>query len=228
MAGCVDDLKVMFRALSTPSDDTGDALLTSPPRIGLVDTYYLEQADPEVVAITRNAVARLQTAGAPVSAIKLPTSFSEVHARHLIVMACGAAIVHREQFAAHGDKYGREIGTLIRKGQAVDEATYLAALEHQQAFRKSMSDCFANVDVLVTPGTATPAPTADSTGDPKFNSPWSYSGLPTVCLPCGLSETGLPLSLQLIGPLGSDNQLLSIAAWMEPQLAFDRRPAICG
>ena len=58
---------------------------------------------------------------------------------------------------------------------------------------------------------------------------WAFAkrpGLPTVSLPCGLSGNGLPLSLQLIGPHGSDRDLLSAAEWIERQLPFEHRPAL--
>lgn len=226
IAGCVADLKLMLSAMS---DAAGDALddgcpIDSPPRLGLIESYYLEQADQSVAAVTREAIARLQAAGATASVVELPAGFQKVHAMHLIVMASGAADIHRDQFKAHGDQYGREIANMIQKGLSVDRETYQAALENQRQFRDAMSECFANVDVLVTPATATPAPSLESTGDPKFNSPWSYSGLPAVSLPCGLGEGGLPLSLQVIGPYGSDSRLLAAAAWMETPLSFDRRP----
>ena len=226
MAGCVADLKLMFEAMSDPAGDQSDddSPIVSTPRLGLVESYYLEQADKNVAAVAREAVGRLQAAGAAVSIVDLPASFQDVHAMHLILMAWGAAEVHREQFLTHGDKYGREIAAMIRRGLSVDRKAHLAALEHQREFRRAMSQLFANVDVLVTPATATAAPALETTGDPKFNSPWSYSGLPTVSLPCGLSESGLPLSLQLIGASGSDRRLLAAAEWMERQLAFERFP----
>lgn len=217
IASCVADLRLLFHTMSAAAE-VNDSSQSSPPRIGVIESYFLEQADSEVAAATRAAVARLQSAGAIVSVVALPASFTEVHAQHLTLMAYGAASVHRDQFAAHGDQYGREIATLIRKGLAVDEPTYHAALEHQQRFRTAMAECFANVDLLVTPSTPTPAPTRETTGSPMFNSPWSYSGLPTVTVPCALSRNGLPMSLQLIGPFGSDDQLLAAAAWVEERL----------
>ena len=228
MARCVADLKLMFDAMIDPAAAQGDngIAYSAPPRIGLVESYFLEQADQDVVRVTREAVARLQAAGASVSIVGLPASFADVHAQHLILMARGAAEVHREQFAAHADKYGREIGSLIRKGQAVNQDTWVAALEHQQRFREAMSACFTGVDLLITPATATPAPPAETTGDPKFNAPWSYSGLPTVSIPCGLSNNGLPLSLQLIGTFGSDSRLLAAANWVDEQLGFESRPPV--
>jgi aspartyl-tRNA(Asn)/glutamyl-tRNA(Gln) amidotransferase subunit A len=227
IADCVDDLKLMFAAMSDPAlKFTDERPLASPPRMGLLESWFLEKADRSVVDATRAALARLRSAGAILSVVALPDSFQEVHTRHRILMAAGAAHIHREQFAAHSEKYGREIATLIREGLGIDQETFRAALEHQQRFRQDMSPLFTDVDVLVTPATPTPAPTVETTGDPKFNSPWSYSGLPTVSLPCSISEDGLPLSLQLIGPGGSENRLLTVAAWIEDRLAFDRRSIV--
>lgn len=226
IAGCVADLKLMFDAMS---GSAGDARSTDmPPRIGLLAAYFMDEADQEVVAKTRIALARLQTAGAMVTEVGVPESFRDVHANHRVLMAVGAADVHREQFTAQSGKYGREISILIREGLGIDQAAYRQALEHQQRFRAEMAQCFGNCDVLVTPATPTAAPTAETTGNPKFNSPWSHSGLPTVSLPCALSQNGLPLCLQLIGPRGSEDRLLSIAAWVETQLGFQDRPAING
>ena len=70
---------------------------------------------------------------------------------------------------------------------------------------------------MLCPATTGPAPSADTTGDPAFNSPWSYTGLPTVCIPIGLSPEGLPLALQLVGQQGRSH-LLEAAAWCEEAL----------
>lgn len=229
IAGCVADLQWMFQAMSDAADDhSGNTpSLASPPRLGLLESYFLDQADSIVVTATRSAITRLQTAGAEVSIINPPDGFREVHAMHRILMAGGAAVHHREQFKTHGDMYGREIATLLHEGTGIDQATYRKALDHQQALRREMSNLFRTVDVLVTPATPTPAPSLETTGDPKFNSPWSFTGLPSVSLPCGVSDAGLPMSIQIIGPLDSDTQLLSAAAWIEAQLPFDRRPKLC-
>ncbi len=71
------------------------------------------------------------------------------------------------------------------------------------------------MDALLTPATATPATPAATTGDPVFNSPWSYTGLPTVTIPVGRSPEGLPLGLQLVGRAWGEAGLLAAAAWCE-------------
>jgi hypothetical protein len=74
-------------------------------------------------------------------------------------------------------------------------------------------------------GAPTTAPAnLDTTGDPRFNSPWSYAGLPAVTVPCALSPAGLPIGIQLVGPAHSDEQLLHTAAWCEDRLNFQSFP----
>jgi Asp-tRNA(Asn)/Glu-tRNA(Gln) amidotransferase A subunit family amidase len=61
-----------------------------------------------------------------------------------------------------------------------------------------------------------------STGDPAFNSPWSYTGLPTVCLPAARSPDGMPLAVQLVGRPWDEGRLLAAAAWCEKVLGWTR------
>src|SRR5579864_4490164 len=81
-----------------------------------------------------------------------------------------------------------------------------------------MGPCFYEVDALLAPATTSPAPDAGSTGDPAFQSPWSYTGFPTISFPTGLSADGLPLAIQLVGQPWSESELFSVALWCEEAL----------
>jgi len=85
----------------------------------------------------------------------------------------------------------------------------------------------SDVDALVIPSTPTAAPASlETTGEPTFNAPWSYAGVPTVSIPCALTAAGMPISLQLVGAHWSEANLLSVAAWCESVLEFSARPAM--
>ncbi len=76
-------------------------------------------------------------------------------------------------------------------------------------------------DALVTPTTTTTAPDMSTTGQPVFNAPFSYAGFPSLTLPAGLGNNGMPIGVQLIGRPWAEETLLAAAAWVERQLAFD-------
>jgi Asp-tRNA(Asn)/Glu-tRNA(Gln) amidotransferase A subunit family amidase len=57
-----------------------------------------------------------------------------------------------------------------------------------------------------------------TTGDPAFNSPWSYTGLPTVSFPIGLAPEGLPLGIQLVARRFDELRLFQAALWCEESI----------
>jgi aspartyl-tRNA(Asn)/glutamyl-tRNA(Gln) amidotransferase subunit A len=77
---------------------------------------------------------------------------------------------------------------------------------------------------LVMPATLGPAPGIETTGDPAFNSPWSYVGWPSLTIPCGLAADGLPCGLQFIA--ATPPQVFAMAGLCERILQFHERPAV--
>jgi aspartyl-tRNA(Asn)/glutamyl-tRNA(Gln) amidotransferase subunit A len=53
--------------------------------------------------------------------------------------------------------------------------------------------------------------------------PVSLAGLPSLSIPCGLSE-GLPVGLQIAAPAFDENRLLAAAHALEQAIGFDARP----
>lgn len=195
-----------------------------PPRLGAVDAYFLEQASPEVRQATLTALDCLETHGARVLRVPLPEEFAQVHACHRTIMAVEAAAAHGELFRAHRDQFGPQIAWLLEEGLRTTAVEYARALGHRRAFQRAVARMFDGVDALVLPATATAAPGRETTGDPGFNSPWSYAGVPVVSFPCALSSDGLPLSLQLVGPAWSEGALLAAARWCEQFVGLKESP----
>lgn len=67
-------------------------------------------------------------------------------------------------------------------------------------------------------GTRPPANQAD------FTTLASVAGLPALAVPAGTDGDGLPVSVQLVGPAGSERRLIALAAQIEPQLGGAIRP----
>ena len=80
---------------------------------------------------------------------------------------------------------------------------------------------------MVSPSTVTPAPRdLSTTGDPMFQAPWTTCGLPTITLPIGLSELGLPLGLQLAAGPYDEEGLFAAASWCEQIFGLGVKPTV--
>ena len=195
-----------------------------PPRLGVIEDYHFETSEPSALDAFRACIARLEAAGASIERFPLPASFADMHASHRAVMAVEAAAVHREDFAVRPDTYRPKLAQLIENGLSVSAVDYRAARVHQQCFAADLAaalDAPTGPDIVLSPATVASAPplAEGSTGDPQFNSVWSFAGLPTCGVPACLGEDGLPLSLQ-IGAARESFALFQAAAWCEGVLAF--------
>ena len=232
MARSVEDTALLLRVMAghDPKDPTSssrpvpDYVSTladqgPPPRLGVLREFFWERSAPEVRRRTDEAVERLRRAGASVQEVALPPSFPLVHPSHMMVMYTEVAAFHQEWFPAQADAYGPKLRSLIERGLLFTGVEYLQAQRHRRRFRREMEGLVASADALLTPTTPSAAPTdLTTTGDPVFQSCWTYAGVPTITLPIGLDGEGMPLGLQLIGPLFGEERLLRAARWCEGAL----------
>ena len=166
----------------------------------------------------------MTAAGAAVKSSALPMSLDEIYRMHRRHMCGDALAYHREAFATRRADYGPRIASLLDKGLTLSAADYAEARRRQTDFRHGLRRSFGDANVLLTPAATIGAPPADTTGDPLFNSPWSWCGFPTVCLPCGLTPDGMPAGIQLVGRPFDEARLLAAAAWCERVIGFAASP----
>jgi aspartyl-tRNA(Asn)/glutamyl-tRNA(Gln) amidotransferase subunit A len=189
------------------------------PFIGVVEEFYRKNAEGPVWENTRAVLGRLKKAGARVEKVKMPESFAVVHDAHRILMRAEGAAFHQSLFQKHPDLYRPKLRELIELGSLIPAVDYISAYRIKREFRRHMDRVMERYDLLLTPSTSSPAPRGlGSTGDAWFQVPWSFSGLPTITLPSGLSKEGLPLGIQLAGKAFSEGKLLALARWCEKVL----------
>lgn len=190
-----------------------------PPRIGLARDYFFARAAPEVVEATERAVERLASAGAEVREVRMPRAIEAAQAAVSTIMQSEGAAYHRGYLATNPDKYHPWLRARLEVGSLIPAECYVQALRIRLRFRRDIESLLGALDAIATPTTPTAAPkTLTSTGDPLFQNMWTMAGVPTVTLPCGRADAGLPLGLQLVGPALGDAALLSTAAWCETVL----------
>ena len=227
IARCVHDLSIVYAVVAGSAAHLLDLPRPLPcPSLRIIEEYFFAQSSPDIESITRAALAKLNDASSDTRPIELPAAFAEVHSQHHRIMAYGAAEYHRQNFGTNRSAYAPNIAKLIDFGLATTREDYLAALEHQRQFQLAFDALLSEGSISLMPSTSTTAPSRDTTGDPKFNSPWSYAGVPAITIPCGIASDGMPCGLQLVGPRNSETRLLQAAAWCEERIGFHHRPAL--
>ena len=214
-----------FSSADVPPPDPVVGHAASPPRIGIVGGFFDESASDEVRAHTTKVVERLKQAGAKVSRVTLPTNFDTLLAAHRVVMTVELAAVHETDFGERPDDFGPGVRAFIEAGVLTPAVNYVQAQRVRRRFRRDVEAAMEGVDVLLTPSTPTPAPKdLSSTGDPMFQTPWTTTGVPAITLPSGLSESGLPLGVQLASAPFAEEVLLTSARWCEKVLDVSLTP----
>jgi aspartyl-tRNA(Asn)/glutamyl-tRNA(Gln) amidotransferase subunit A len=219
IAQCVEDLAILLDAmLESPRPRPAGDLEPPFPLLYLVHGLFDDLADASVRSATHDATRRLHAAGAVFQAVSLPPAFAEVLSQHRIIMAVEAAQFHEPRLRRHPEDYQPRIRGLLEEGLSCPAPQYARAKQLQGELSRAV-DAMLRSSILLTPATTSPAPDAATTGDPAFNSPWSFTGLPTVSFPIGLAANGLPLAVQLVAGSGREAELLSAATWCEQALA---------
>ena len=140
-------------------------------------------------------------------------------------MCVECAAFHEERFKERRQDYGPGIRRPIETGMVVPGVRYVQALRLRRRFRDEMVDTVGRLDALLTPTTPTAAPgDLGTTGDPLFQSPWTFAGMPSITLPSGLNRSGMPLAIQLAGVPFREARLLSVAHWCEAVLDVEMVP----
>jgi aspartyl-tRNA(Asn)/glutamyl-tRNA(Gln) amidotransferase subunit A len=200
---------------------------TRRPRIGVPTTYFNEAGTEEVTHNYDDTIHRLGAASADVIDFKLPECFRVVHAAHRIIMFSEAATIHEAHFRASPGSYRPQMQSEIASGLLIPASTYIRAQRIRAKFRAEMAVLMADLDAVVTPSTLSPALKGlTSTGDAAFNAPWSLAGFPTVTIPSGLTDDGLPLGLQIVAKPYDESRLLGVAGWCEAALQFCDEPKL--
>jgi Asp-tRNA(Asn)/Glu-tRNA(Gln) amidotransferase A subunit family amidase len=181
------------------------------PALGIPDGPYLKLAEPEMEAHFQKLVARLEQRGFEVKRVPVFAEIDDIIARHGLITAAEAAQNHEAWFDAHRESYHMKTRDLILHGRTIADDQLVEAKNGRLALRDRLLALMLTegIDLWISPSAPGPAPRGlESTGDPVMNLPWTHAGLPTLSIPAGISQQGLPLGLQLAGSWYADERLI--------------------
>ncbi|MGD8457144.1 MAG: amidase [Anaerolineales bacterium] len=181
------------------------------PVLGIPTGPYLENASNEMLAHFNTVCEEIQSSGFKIKRVNAMPDFEDIVNRHSTIVAAEAYQTHKKWFDQHEDLYHPKTSELIQRGKSIAEEELSQAIQGSEQLRQELTTLMNDydIDLWLSPGAPGPAPKGlNSTGDPVMNLPWTHSGLPTLCLPSGVNERGLPMGLQVAGRWYTDEILI--------------------
>jgi aspartyl-tRNA(Asn)/glutamyl-tRNA(Gln) amidotransferase subunit A len=247
MARCVSDAALLLRLIEGYDDD--DPASLRPPRGGALsrlrggvrgwkialadDAYFTDPGivDAEVLSAVRSAADVFRSLGARVEAVPFPGAREAALANGMMTQADAAAF-HRGRLAAYPGRFGRDVLERLQNGAALPLSEYISARRTQVESRRRFERFFQSWDILLVPTTPIPAPQRSGKDAverarllTRFTAPFNLTGLPALSLPCGLTDAGLPIGLQLIARPWGDGAVLHAAHAYERAVGRFAMPA---
>jgi amidase len=206
--------------------------------VGVDWDFVTEDVAPEAVAALRAAAETLQGLGVRLREVKTPRA-GDAWMTTGAMFAAEIAAAHAEHFPAKADRYGPRTRQTFAASQALDGVTVARAYQARDRFRSAMHAVFADCDLLLTPAFPIVLPTweavdaiiddmqAASRYIGRFTMPFNLAGTPTISLPAGFTDEGLPIGVQLVGaPLAEPVLIRAGAAFQRATDHHTRRPPL--
>ncbi|RKG60912.1 amidase [Corallococcus sp. AB011P] len=195
-------------------------------RLGIC-TPYFEDADADVVARCREAVRALTDAGATVVELPAP-DLNTILWTHSCIILSEMAEAMLPQVKTRASVFGLDSRTNLALGRHFRATDLIHALRHRHRLTRELLALMADVDVIVTPTTASTAPAIPEATLPagesnlpvvdalmRFIRLANLTGCPALSVPAGFDRAGLPVGVHLMGRPYEEHLLLRLGRVVE-------------
>lgn len=215
------DAAAMLAAIAGPDSKDPTALQAPVPdylatldggaaglRIGYPAAWIAQSADAKTRAVAEAALAVMKSLGAEVVEVVFPDITQAVQDWFPL---CGAetAVAHETTYPARRSEYGPALSGLIDLGRSISGLDYQHIVLRREDLRGRVNALMAGLDLLLIPAMGFAAPTLEKMGSLGtdealmnsllgFTCPFDLTGHPTLTLPGGFTEAGLPVAFQFV------------------------------
>ena len=248
MGRCVEDVALMLCAGAghmpdDPLSFEGDGVLLSelllkttlPQRVAFSKDLGEVAIEPEIARICESSLQKLSAMGTEITG-DIP-DFRGVMEGFQTLRALLLAVMMQPIIEEHRDLIAPEIIDNIERGFKLDVHDIIKAEQIRAGIFHAMMTFFETHDFLICPAASVaPFPVEDRyvkeiNGQTcKTYIDWfsitfliTMTACPTVCIPCGFTQSGLPVGIQIVGKPRGEAQLLSFARQFEESLGIYTR-----
>ncbi len=235
LARTVEDVAAMTTATAGPDDrDTATSARSVPDYleyldpgvhgvvVGIADDQFEDSTHPKVRSAVVEAVGTLERLGCTIRELRLDI-LQEASRIGPVISKSEGASYHHDWIKDRFDDYGSWCQEFLAEGMEISAVQYLRALETGRTITAKIEEIMEEVDIIVGPTTPIPAPRIDQesveSGDPEarfqrlagFTQPHNVTGQPAISIPCGFTDHGLPIGLQIAGRWWEEQKVLNVA-----------------
>jgi amidase len=202
-------------------------------RIGVDAAWSSNDVDATTQAVLAQAADVFRGLGASIDPVTL-TDVTQAIADWVPLCAVEAAVAHATTYPARKDEYGPILGSVIESGRALSALDYQKILLRRLALRGRVSALFDAIDLLLIPVHPFPPLTLAmirTLGEQpelisklqRYTCPFDMTGHPTLTLPGGFSDDGLPIGFQLVAAHLDEATLIRAGAAFQSVTSWHRR-----
>ena len=192
--------------------------------VAVPQEYFFDGADDVVVKAFDAALDAMRERGAKITRLSCP-SLRAIAAYTALVSRSEAAAIHAAWMRERAGDYSIHLSSRLYGGFPIPAHLYIEALSRRgPLLRQFCAEAMTGHHIVATPALRTRVPTlaetdidADAANWSRFMAvsantrPFNYLGLPTISVPCGFDDRGLPIGLQLAARPFAEARVLAVA-----------------
>lgn len=223
----VEDAALLLNVLTGSNNYDCDGTTLDGMRIGVARDFFFDGYE-EVISVVDEALDTLAELGIELVEVDIPDV--EQASQEARVTFAEANAVHADNLSENPQGFSEELRRRLAESAGISEGRYAQAQQFRREFTDGCEALMSKCDVLVAPtATIAAAPIADRPEDYRRHG-WKntgisdFTGQPSVSIPCGFTDKGMPVGMMFTGRLLEDRKVLQIGHAIQQATDWYRAP----
>ena len=227
----VQDAALLYGVLrGTTNPEVPAARAVRDLRFGIPRAYFFDLLDPQIAARFEEACEQLKSGGAILEDVAIPHT-KEIGTIYIHIALPEAASYHAPTLDHRPQDYTENVRLRLEMGRYILAEDYVRAQRGRHLLTREVREALGGRDGLLLPSLPVPATklgaatvSVGGTEEPvrnitlRLTQLFNITGHPAISLPCGKTDEGLPVGLQIVGARNRTPELLQVALAVEGAL----------